>query len=372
MQEAGEAARRRELQRRAYAPGGALSAAELAELHELQNRGRGATAGSEPRAEEVLPPAASLQVVEPEPSRPAVAAADDASTAMAPTPSPPSRPDAQQAAPGSSRARVPVRRRVLAGVAAVAALLGLGAGWLLFGTDLGRTAMTAEQQAAWSDLETAGEYDAGSIHLVGEKYGATTWRATRDDEKLSCLILTRKDLAPAGTCMPAGNAAEGFELQVTLDYAEDGDHYLLWAMIVEDSEGEPVAVIQRQNMGETTWDWRAQYSQEELALAEVLDGSGFAGEHLQILGYDGAMPVWLYQQDRTCLLAVVNDVEVVAQCGMLTDDASAPLELKVGDVVYSAIDTNRGATLTVIRGRAACDPATGACTSIDDTTGDIG
>lgn len=402
MQEAGEAARRRELQLRAYAPGGELSAAELAELHELQNRDRGAPAGPAPRLGAVPPGSSAAEAPQPAdvpvegaqmvsaptgeaPTVPGAAPSEgsptgltsraDADPGLASDAGPgagSSDPDAPSAAGRPSRAGTPVRRRVLAAVAAVAALLGLAAGWLVFGTDLGRTAMTAEQQEVWSELEAAGEYDPGSIQLVGERFGATTWRATRDDAKLSCLLLTRKDEPPAGSCIPAASTIEGFELQVSMDYTEDGDHFMLWAMLAEDSRGDPVAVIQRHDMNASTWDWRSQYSQDELALAEALDESGFAGEYLQILGYDGASPVWLYQQDRTCLLAVVNEVEVVAQCGMLSTDPDFPLELRVGDVVYSVIDTNRGATLTVIRGRGACDPGAGACTSIDDKTGDIG
>lgn len=267
------------------------------------------------------------------------------------------------------------RRWMLPLVAAVAVLIGLGAGWLVFGPGADRTTMTSAQQDVWGELEASGDYDPGSIQVVGAKYGATAWAATQEKAQRTCIILTRKDLDPTAGCRSATGDYEGFDLQVNLEYTEKGDRYMLFALLIEDVGGNPVTIIQRQNMTEGGWDWRSQYSEDELAQVELLEQTGLDGEWLTLLGYDGAIPIWLYQGDRTCLMVLVHDGEVAQQCGSLTTDPQMPLQLAIGDVIYSAVDSSRGPSLTVFRAAAptqvTCDAAAGDCASIDDTTGEI-
>jgi hypothetical protein len=397
MLDAAEAARRRELHQRVYAPGGSLSDAEIAELHELDNRHLAVAAPPAAPAPPAARPAAPVRGAGQAASVPADATAPDPRTEQAGASgtsadvrgagravsdtagaaiSDPRADDARGEQTPPAPAPAPrAGRWMLALVSAVALLVGLGAGWLVFaGAD--RTTMTAAQQEVWSDLEASGDYDAGSIQVVGAKYGATTWTATQQDAKRTCVILTRKDQDPAAACRPSAGDHDGFDLQVSLDYTEDGDRYILFAALVEDVGGDPVTVIQRQNMTDGGWDWRSQYSEVELAQVDLLEQTGLDGEWLTLLGYDGVIPIWLYQGDRTCLMVVVHDTtEVAQQCGSLTTDPEMPLQLAIGDAVYSALDSYRGPSLTILRSspptQVTCDAAAGDCASIDDTTGEI-
>jgi hypothetical protein len=391
-----EAARRRELHRRAYAPGGSLTDAELVELRDLDNRNLIELAAPVVPAE-IIAPVRGAQRAESDPGDAAIRApradGEDPRTAPAETIAPvqgakhdaadvadvadvadAAVPAPRAADPGAPRA--PRRRWLLPLVAAVAVLVGLGAGWLLFDPGVHRSTMTAAQQDVWSELEASGDYDAGSIQLVGEKYGATAWAATQDKAKRTCIVLTRKGLDPATGCRSSTGDYEGFDLQVNLDYTEDGDQYMLFALLVEDSGGNPVTVIQRQNMTQNTWDWRSQYTKDELTLVDVLESTGIHGESLNLLGYDGTTPIWMYQDDQTCLAVVLNETDVAQQCGTLSTDPDMPLQLMVGDVVYSVSDSpNRGPSLTIIRASASmqvtCDTETGHCTWVDDTPVDV-
>jgi len=373
MLDAAEAARRRELQGRAYTPGGSLTDAEIAELRDLDERNLAALPSVAPTAPPAPPSAApTASVAPPEPADQPVlgaqlAASDPGEAAI---PAPRAGQDGHQA---SVTPRT--RRWLLPLVAVLAVLVGLGAGWLLFGNAANRATMSAAQQEAWSDLEASGDYDPGSIHLVGEKFGATTWVATQEAAKRTCIVLTKKGLDPASACRSSTGDYQGFDLQVNLDYTEDGDQYMLFAMLIEDVGGTPVTVIQRQNMTDNGWDWRSQYNEDELAQVDVFEDAGFDGEWLTLIGYDGAVPVWLYQGERTCLMVVEGAGDIAQQCGELTTDPDMPLQLAVGDVIYSVVDSNRGPSLSIIRSSAPtqviCDSATGDCQSIDDTTGEV-
>jgi hypothetical protein len=252
--------------------------------------------------------------------------------------------------------------------------VGLGAGWLLFDPGVHRSTMTAAQQDVWSDLEASGDYDAGSIQLVGEKYGATAWAATQNKAQQTCIVLTRKGVDSALGCRSSTGDYEGFDLQANLDYAEGDDHYMLFATLVEDIDGNPVTIMQRQNLTENSWDWRSQYTADELAVVAVLENAGIQGELLNLIGYDGATPVWLYQSDQSCVLVVRNGVDVAEQCGALTTDPGMAIELVSGDVTYSVRDSNRGPMLTILRAatQVTCDAETGDCTWVDDTPVEVG
>lgn len=383
MLDAAEAARRRELHQRVYAPGGALTDAEIAELHDLENRNlvQPPVGGSQLAASDAEVAATRDPRVEGEELGQAhtpvgvsqVAVSDAEATAVRD----PRVEDADVSrANDAGTPRAPRRRWMLPLVATIAVLVGLGAGWLMFGTGADRTTMNAAQQHTWSELEASGDYDPGSIHLVGEKYEATAWSATQDKGQRTCVILTRKDLDPAMGCRSSSGDYEGFDLQVSLDYTEDGDQYMLFAVLIEDAGGNPVTIIQQQNMTDSGWDWRSQYNEDELVQVDLLEKTGLDGEQLILVGYDGATPVWLYQGDRTCLMVVLGATDVAQECGTLTTDPDMPLQLTVDDALYSVIDSSRGPSLTILRSAAptqvTCDTDTGDCTWVDDTPVEVG
>lgn len=348
MLEGAEAARRRELQERAYAPGGSLTDAEAAELRDLDARNLTAPV--------IAPP-----IPEPTPTR------DDGFRASAPwagsseelgrtsSDADPEQstadPDPARAPEASARRRFP-QRLLIPVIAIVAVVLGLVAGRLVFGE---HTPMTAAQQAAWTKLDASGTYEPGSLRLVGSKYGVDAWKGTQSASKLECLILTREggsddptDGHSAG-CLNPDQSANGEQLQANLDYSEKRVQYSVWAAVVEDINGEQAVVMQRQNLTEG-FDWRAVYGESELAMVSVLEEAGFSGQMLNILGYDGDTPVWsgVDDEQRQCLM-VVQGAEVVQQCG--GPARIEPLELTIGDTTYAIEQTpDRGDALTIYRG----------------------
>ena len=348
MLEGAEAARRRELQLRAYAPGGSLTDAEAAELRDLDSRNLTAPV--------VAPP-----IPEPAPTRDDAfrAAAMWAGSSQEPRRASPDM-DAEQPAADPDPARVPAasaRRRfpqrlLIPVIAIVAVVLGLVAGRLVFGE---HTPMTAAQQTAWAKLDASGTYEPGSLRLVGSKYGVDAWKGTQSASKLECLILTREggsddptDGHSAG-CLNPDQRANGEQLQANLDYSEKRVQYSVWAAVVEDINGEQAVVMQRQNMTEG-FDWRAMYGESELAMVRELEDAGFSGQMLNILGYDGDTPVWsgVDDEQRQCLMVVQGD-GIVQQCG--GPARIEPLELTIGDTTYAIEHTpDRGDALTIYRG----------------------
>ncbi|MGF2948826.1 hypothetical protein [Microbacterium alcoholitolerans] len=384
MPDSADGSRRRELQRRAYAPGGGLTDAEAAELQaltdragarrrELQRRAYAPGGGlTDAEAEElralctpdVVPaPVGSVNPSESPSEGPAEERADpvpNESPGVSEDPAP--DPDTTDPAPDPTNPADsrPTRRWLAPLAAAVALLLGFGAGWLAFGRDDGLS-MTAEQRDTWVQLEGANDYDSGSVELIGAQYGVDAWHATKQEGAHECLVLTGGERRPQANCLRADRERNPYDLQMSTSLEKDGDTISIWAMLTEDAKGDAVVIMQRQNTSEG-WDWRSAYSEEELPIAEFLDASGYDGNSLQLLGYDGDLPVWLHQYDRTCLI-VASATELIAEaCGEL--DATANIDLALPGSIYSVRWTDmRGPSLTIIRDAAV--------TSIDDRTGEV-
>lgn len=340
MLDAAQAARRRDLQHRAYAPDGGLSDAELAELHDLDNRNL------------AVPQAAAS---------PAVAAVDadaDAEVTGDAAPSTevtepveaPSR--SEDTAPPASAPRAKRRIPVIPLLAVAALAVGVLVGAFVFGR-LAGPVMSAEQQDTWTKLAASGMYDPGSIHLAGSKYGASVWSATQHDGSRQCMILTRPKMSevPGTGCENPEDAAGGTprSAQATINYRENGTDYQLWATITDDITGNPIVTIQRQNTDEP-WDWRSQYSAAELKMVDALAAVGFNGDTLSILGYDGETPVWVSLGDQQCLM-VVQQGDVHKSCA---GSGAAPPTLTVGTATYGILTSDRGsAVLTITRASGA-------------------
>ncbi|WP_417554513.1 hypothetical protein [Microbacterium sp.] len=234
-------------------------------------------------------------------------------------------------------------------LAAVALVVGIVVGSFVFGR-LMQTPMTAQQQDAWAKLEASGQYDPGSIHLVGTKYGASIWSATRQQGDLPCVVLTRPGpldgRSMVGCAMPTETDQE-MSVQATLTYQEKGVDYALWATLSDDIAGNPAVIVQRQRANEP-WDWRMQYSDAELKQAENLVAAGFDGETVSILGYDGDTPVWMGNApdgSGPCLMVVQDTGVVVQQCGSGYDQVA----LSVGDTVYGVLTSDRSSMLSITR-----------------------
>ncbi len=260
-------------------------------------------------------------------------------------------------------------------VAVLAVFVGLGAGWLAFERDAILPGMTAEQQETLTGLEASGTLDPGSVRLLGSKHGADVWEATRDEGALTCLVLTKTPAQQSHACDEWRDDGAGLGVQTSLSFEEDGEQFMVWAVLVENIDGERVAIIQRQSSDET-WDWRSQYTESELAVVDQLEAGGFDGEWLQLVGYDGEQPIWVHQAERGCVLVVQNDGTIAQECSEAILDIDQTIDLALPGVTYSVRNTaNRGMTLTIVRtpgiDAVRCDTETGTCESIDDKTGEV-
>ncbi|UWF77919.1 MULTISPECIES: hypothetical protein [Microbacterium] len=260
---------------------------------------------------------------------------------------------------------------ILAAVATLALVLGLGAGRLLFGGGDAPPSMPAEHEEVWAQLENSENFDPGSVVYRGEKHGATVWQATTQDGTQQCLVIDAGGQRES-QCLRSEQVDESFGLSTGLQLGQDGELVDLWAALVTDVDGRQRLIMQRHVItdGPDT-GWESMYSQDELVHARILVAAGFDGPGLQLVGYDDASPVWFGFRDGQWCLAVVSGTAVHQSC-----DGSGPtadLNLTVGSTTYELRQTpNRGRMLTVVRGAPTevCSPETGECATIDDTTGE--
>ncbi|MGB3376203.1 MAG: hypothetical protein WBA87_13815 [Microbacterium sp.] len=370
MTDHADAVRRRELQRRAFAAGGGLTGEEAEELRMLSAPafGPAVVQASSVTAPEPAADAAPSSVAETTAASDALSTSDDALTASELLSA--SEPEATPE-PAAAPARRP--RRALAVIITVAALiLGVGVGWLSSPPTVhAPPAMTSAQQKIDAEIVATGDFDAGSVRFRGEKDGAALWSATQKDKP--CVILSVDGQRSIG-CVSASRADSGIEYPVAQLQTPDGDKSTSYtAYLIPTLAGEWAPVLN--SMQVIASDWKGQYTEAELKLIDILEKAGLHGSDLQILGYDGDIPIWSTWGPDRCIAVVDPDTsDVLQHC---TDfEAESPLEITLGDSVYQAVwSDQRGMTLTILKQATAtvvCNGETGECTSIDDTTGEIG
>lgn len=388
MQDAAEPGRLEELRHRAYGRGASLTAGEAAELHDLEQQARAQRAAErpQPQAPAATPAAAPVHVAahpESAPDADAQPPSGDAGTPQDPAPqatvtdtavADETEPTAAHAK-GAAPARRPWSRRLTAAVAVLAAVaLGGGIGWVLAPKADARPTMTSAQTETWTTMEGSGDFDPGSIELLGSKDGASLWRATSDTAQNNCLVLTHGEKL-SRQCLSTDLDPEFGQLYVNLQAEQDGVLFEYWGSLLIDLQGREVGYIQTQDLEETNSGWKGQYSGAELAQVEVLEKAGYVGPSLWLMGYDGDRPVWMSQSGESCI-AIVVDGQVIDECGA---DPSTPdmLRLTVDDTSYEVLLTsNRGPQLTIVRNADTtvhCSPGESTvdqtCTTIDDKTG---
>jgi hypothetical protein len=226
-------------------------------------------------------------------------------------------------------------------------LIGLGAGWLLFGRASG-PAMDAKQQRAWSKFEASGKYDAGSIRMLGEQYGITAWYATQDGAKTECIMLTPSKQVSIG-CLPADrdkNGGPGIRLPLStqVEFGDD-DGTVVSGVILSDVNGAPTAMLQKWGMSTQESEWTDAYQDDELVIAKsIVNEAGIEGSSLQIIGYNGDTPIWLSIDQAYCLYAA--DLGGIIQQTCDPDPANVVLTLP--NVSYGVRETSQGAQLTTL------------------------
>ena len=272
-----EVAELRELQRRAYAPGGTLNEAERERLHELQNRGRSAAAGAAEDGSAASAPREGIRSGEgtQEPEAAHVQANPDALASE----------DHEEDAP----------RRRPRGILLGAAFLGVGivlgllipliaedGGWMLTAEQRERRAAIAEDEA----------FDAGSLTLVSEGEEVRVWAATRGEGLRTCVVLDHGGVHST-ECTVTERFAEtsGFGLLSTVLESPSGGE-LIQASLMRALGGELVAIVYRHSFQDVEPDWISRFPEDAQPFAEQLVEEGFDLSSLELVGRFEGAPLW--------------------------------------------------------------------------------
>lgn len=290
MLSADEVRELRFLQGRAYGRDGALTDREARRLGELQEKAR--VSPDPVGAPTALDPSTAVSVDTRAPAADAVESASGAPTTAAPeadTPEPagdvPSDPP-QRRLGGILRGHL----KTVVAASAVLLLVGLAAGWALFGRPDGGVAMTAAQQERRVELQTTGDFDQGSVRIIGQDDDATVWYGTKQEGELACIVLEVGDDA-TDMCQPEDELeASGYNAGVSLIDGEGESGMQINASAVRAASGEIVAIIQRWPSGGD--DWLSQFTGAERTRAEQLLDLGFEEYSFSVVGYVNDLPVW--------------------------------------------------------------------------------
>ena len=92
---------------------------------------------------------------------------------------------------GDGSIRGALRRfwRPVVAASAVLLVLGLAAGWAIFGQRSSSIALTEEQVQRRLELYEKRNYDEGSLRVIGQSEDALAWYATNRDGRYACIVL---------------------------------------------------------------------------------------------------------------------------------------------------------------------------------------
>ncbi|MCM3779626.1 hypothetical protein [Microbacterium hydrocarbonoxydans] len=336
----------RALQARAYGRGGALTDAEARRLMELESSRSSAlddhvhgAGGLAPDAEPEVAP--ELPVVTESGARGRTGDVSDFASDSPPEHS-------VSPVPARSGLGAAVRDHTKAAVAASAALLliGVGAGWALFGAEGVESALTAGQQERRLELQADGEYDDGSVRLVAEDDDAVVWYATRDGSEETCVILDVGE-ASQEQCGPTDgieDTALSVSVSVPVDDPDDpAEAYgtSVSAVLARATTGEPLAWVQR---WEPQDSMLGQFDGPDRERAEELVDQGYLPS-LSIVGYFHDQPVWVAEKpaDGTQSGGMLRCMIVDA-----TDEAAACQASQDSTAEIRALSVEEGADGTTV------------------------
>ncbi|OAN35160.1 hypothetical protein [Microbacterium sp. H83] len=313
MLNADETSELRDLQQRAYGRDGVLTSADAARLHELE--AARAAAGRSPQIAPHEQEAADGRAAAGESADARVAGADAGDAVAVPA----ARADADGGtldgaalegqrerdggAPSATAAAglwAAVRGRVplVAAASVVLLLIGIAAGWALFGRAEERVALTGAQQERRVELQTDGGYDEGSVRAIGSDDDAVVWYGTKKDGELACIVLDAGGES-SDMCQPADQLlSQGDGVGVTLidpggdaeDGAPGGEEMQISATAVRAATGDIVALIQRWPSSRA--GWLAQFAVGERERAEELLELGFEQYSFSVVGYVNDSAIW--------------------------------------------------------------------------------
>lgn len=274
-------------------------------------------------------------------------------------------------------------------VAAVMLVVGLGAGWALFGHAGDAVALTTEQQQRRAELQAEGGFDAGSLQAIGWDEDALVWYATKGDGEQVCLTIDTVDDS-ASRCYRSEDVDNSMGAGVSIvSQSGEGDENReqIWASAVRAMNGELVAVIQRWEPSPD--EWLSQFPVEERERAEELVEAGFEQYSFSVVGYFEDSPVWYGQRTDDGKLQDCLAVDAVGaiQCaeagvtpgsgpgvevsGVVVDDAGEAAEQWSVQLAF----TPNGASYLVVSGdrdasNATQTPAPGATLELGGETAD--
>lgn len=328
MLQESEAAELRALQVKAYGREGGLTDTDAARLRALEAI-RGAKPTATAASDAAVPEATVVESSDGESPDGSVAeeSVDDDSADAADT----SAPTGDVHARETTALRPALRRhwKAIAAASAVLLVVGLAAGWALFGR-AGGVELTADQQERRAELQADGGYDAGSLRAIGQEEDVLVWHATKEDGEMVCLILdTPQDSATQ--CQRSEDVQNGNAVGVSVNLdsgeSESEDAEQIWASAVRTTEGELVAIIQRWPSSEN--DWLSQFPGEERVRAEELLQQGFQEYSISVVGYFRDAPIWYGQrlEGATAEDCLVVDAIAGIACGPLGQAQSSGLSL---------------------------------------------
>ncbi|MFB4349064.1 hypothetical protein [Microbacterium sp. CR_7] len=329
----------RSLQARAYGRGGGLTDAESRRLTELEWSRSAARATETDTAEASVPatPAAPETHASAAPDREtadALPETRDSASQRPTTASDPADEGRGAGTPARSGLGAAVRDHAKTVVAASAALLliGVAAGWALFGARGIESALTAGQQERRLELQVEGKYDDGSVRLVTQDDDAVVWYATRDGADETCVILDVGE-ASQEQCRPT-DGVDDMALSVSVsvpvddpDDPADASGASVSAVLARATTGEPLAWVQR-------WDPQdsmlGQFDGPDRERAEELVDQGYLPS-LSIVGYFHDQPVWVAEkpadgtQSGGMLRCMIVDATDEAAACQASQDSTADL-----------------------------------------------
>lgn len=310
----------RALQAKAYGREGGLTAAEARRLAELESpRGTESARGSENERisgsapEDAAPndPVPNDRASNDRASKDTVPIDPAADVVQRDTPAPSARPEVR------SVLRTHLKAVILASLAIL--LVGLAAGWAVFGGLDDEPRLTAGQQERRLELQGTEEYDEDSVRLIAEDDDTVVWYATRSEGEIACVVL---DVGAAsqeqcGRLETVDTMGLSVSLSVPASDPEDpADQYgtTISAVVGYTTAGDPLAWIQEWSRDASMLD---QFAEGERDRAEALLDEGYLPVPT-IVGYFHDEPVWLAERPtdgtqsggivRCMLVDAVSDV----------------------------------------------------------------
>ncbi|MEV4773935.1 hypothetical protein [Microbacterium sp. LWH12-1.2] len=242
-----------------------------------------------------------------------------------------------EVAPEPSRSMLRLFWRPLAAISAALLLLGLAAGWAIFGQRSDAIALTDDQVQRRLELYDKGNYDEGSVRAIARDEEALVWFATRNDGDFACIVLDVGELSTLDCRPVADAAAHGMNLFLTLEESdpdpESGSYEStgIGATLLYSADDEPMVAIQRwTNSG----NWLEQFDESQHPRVEELIAEGYEVSMLNQAGTFEGRPVWLAhraENDERCLI-VDRESSSAESCLPSAQALEGGLSLMIADV----------------------------------------